>query len=54
MAVDTCRGGKLQSHKPKMLEDGKKVALIGGVVVHFGLGGGYIVTFSFLLFAQHS
>ena len=28
-----------------MLEDGKKVALIGGVIVHFGLGGGNIVTF---------
>ena len=45
MAVDTSRGEKLQSHKPKMLEDGKKVALIGGVIVHFGLGGGNIVTF---------
>ena len=55
MAVDTCRGEKPQSHQPKMLEDGKKVALIGGVIVHFAigpwcfpairLGGGYPVTF---------
>ena len=55
MAVDTCRGEKPQSHQPKMLEDGKKAALIGGVIVHFSigpwcspalrLGGGYPVTF---------
>ena len=45
MAVDTCRGEKHQSHKPKMLEDGKKVVLIGGIIVHFGLGGRYPITF---------
>ena len=40
MAVDTCRGEKPQSHQPKMLEDGKKAALIGGATVHFVIGDG--------------
>ena len=38
MAVDTCRGEKPQPHQPKMLEDGQKVALMGGVIVHFAIG----------------
>ena len=58
MAVDTCRGKTTQSDKPKMLEDEKKVALIGGVIVQFAIGalrlyareGGYSVNFGRLLF----
>ena len=38
MAVDTCKGEKDQSHEPKMLEDGKKAALIGGVIAQFAIG----------------
>ena len=38
MAVDTCKGEKDQSHEPNMLEDGKKAALIGGVIAQFAIG----------------
>ena len=38
MAVDTCKGEKDQSHEAKLLEDGKKAALIGGVIAHFAIG----------------
>ena len=38
MAVDTCKGEKDQSHEPKLLEDGKKAALIGGVIAQFAIG----------------